>query len=353
MSQKYRALIQLSILLILVGSLLGCTSMSRTPEVSVTSENATITVTASGYLQTIEPTPEPSLLLQLTFVSEVSGKYGVYASNITLLEDDLIVAEESELLFEWGDFVNDADWSPDGSKVAFIEGLYSNDLYIADWNGENPIQITDGCDAASSPQWSSDGSKVAFIYHPGRPDCDSLGSGQIRLYDVETKQIITVLNNAFVPERIYWLPDGNFAYIAPVSEHDYRNILRYASADGTIIQQQFENLTNRFDLLDISFSPEANQMVISGTDETDDAGNDFDIFVYDFGTGDIRPIPHGIHRVLSPSWSPVGDIIAFMGVKGSPIYGIYLFSLPTNTVLKISNDTDYSRSPAWRMIESP
>jgi Tol biopolymer transport system component len=66
-------------------------------------------------------------------------------------------------------------WSPDGTKIIFSSsevisgaGLYTfnpapTNLYIWDLNGQSIVKLTDTLNAALLPQWSPDGSKLAYI----------------------------------------------------------------------------------------------------------------------------------------------------------------------------------------------
>ncbi len=72
-------------------------------------------------------------------------------------------------------------WSPDGSKIAFVSDrdstcgqvLCSTDIYVMNGNGTAQVRLTflSGDPQASSPVWSPDGSKIAFartdIWDPG------------------------------------------------------------------------------------------------------------------------------------------------------------------------------------------
>ena len=59
------------------------------------------------------------------------------------------------------------DWSPDGTKIAFISnrnlGVYQ--IYVMDADGTNQIRLTDGPRRKQDPDWSPDGKQIAFTVH--------------------------------------------------------------------------------------------------------------------------------------------------------------------------------------------
>ena len=61
------------------------------------------------------------------------------------------------------------DWSPDGTKIAFVSDRNggASQIYVMDADGKNPIRLTDGRRHKSHPDWSPDGQKIAFTVNPG------------------------------------------------------------------------------------------------------------------------------------------------------------------------------------------
>ena len=60
----------------------------------------------------------------------------------------------------------DPDWSPDGTKIAFVSprnGGGEYQIYVMDADGKNQIRLTDGPGAKREPDWSPDGQKIAFV----------------------------------------------------------------------------------------------------------------------------------------------------------------------------------------------
>ena len=58
------------------------------------------------------------------------------------------------------------DWSPDGTKIAFVSGRDGSpsQIHVMDADGKNPIRLTDGPGEKRHPDWSPDGQKIAFVH---------------------------------------------------------------------------------------------------------------------------------------------------------------------------------------------
>jgi len=78
------------------------------------------------------------------------------------------VASGETQLVTRGDFdVKEAQWSPDGKRLAFVrtrEGRqrHRHDLWIADADGADPKQVTPELASVSGIRWSPDGTKIVF-----------------------------------------------------------------------------------------------------------------------------------------------------------------------------------------------
>ena len=90
----------------------------------------------------------------------------------------------------------DPDWSPDGTKIAFIsnrnDGVYQ--VYVMDADGSNQIRLTDGPRQKQDPDWSPDGQQIAFTEFPHIAVMDANGNNRERFE-----------NDALGPS---WSPDG-------------------------------------------------------------------------------------------------------------------------------------------------
>jgi len=349
---------------------MGCTSGTITSSPTITQSPTSIlniliptetpwsTVQPATPSITASPLPEESIipatsspqnqLLQLTFVSDRhSGYYGVYAIDVNCLETDEPCLGEPQLLFEWEDWISAIDWSPDGKRIAFVSGLYGGKLFIADWNGENAIQITSTCGAADSPQWSPSGDQIVFIYAAGRPGCEVLEPYQIQVYDLKTGHMTPSLSDAYDPSRINWLPGGELAYIAKKSETDWTEMINVAEPDGTLIKQLPTNATDYSYILGLAFSPDGQQVAFVGEIHPLTGRTTVDIYVSNLEGSDSINLTNGSGINLAPDWSPFGEWIAFESDRSGD-YEVYLIKPDGSGSLQITHDPASDTNPAWR-----
>lgn len=80
----------------------------------------------------------------------------------------------------------EAEWSPDGSKIAFVRNLPETNrkVHIMNADGSGVYELTHQFSQERSPSWSPDGSKMVYMVY-------SEGAFQIFIYSVEFNDIIS------------------------------------------------------------------------------------------------------------------------------------------------------------------
>jgi Tol biopolymer transport system component len=106
---------------------------------------------------------------------------------------------------------DDADWSPDGQKIAFTSHSVSDnpqnsvtaEIYTTSPYGGPLERLTNNTEEERAPSWSPDGSRICYMCHHGGSDFEICvmnadGSGQTQLTDNSTFEATPT-----------WSPDGS------------------------------------------------------------------------------------------------------------------------------------------------
>ena len=118
-------------------------------------------------------------------------------------------------------------WSPDGKKIAFHAGFPHREIYIANADGSNVLQITNNAYENIEPSWSPDGTKLVFSSNRSGE-----GGYDIYIMNVTGTNLVRLTTHHFVIEaRPVWSPNGT--KIAFASERDGNQEIYMMNADGS------------------------------------------------------------------------------------------------------------------------
>jgi Tol biopolymer transport system component/DNA-binding winged helix-turn-helix (wHTH) protein len=130
---------------------------------------------------------------------------------------------------------HDAEYSPDGRRIAFIsDRTGASNLWMSDADGKNLVQLSNVGSGYGAPQWSRDGGRIAF---------DTRLGDRLEIYVVEIAERIPrrLMTNVPAIERPYWSRDGAWIYFTS-SKNGGRRIYRCPAGggDATAITPQSE-----------------------------------------------------------------------------------------------------------------
>ena len=128
------------------------------------------------------------------------------------------------------------DWSPDGTKIAFVSDRDGGpnggpfQIYAMDADGTNPIILTDGPRTKMHPDWSPDGGQIAFTVYP---DWEEEWEHHIAVMDADGNDRVRHEDHAMEPS---WSPYGQTIAYHVWGGHGPSTI-HLMTADGQYLKQ--------------------------------------------------------------------------------------------------------------------
>ncbi len=130
-------------------------------------------------------------------------------------------------------------WSPDSTRIAFTGGpggLDDTDLFVVDADGSNEKRLTDTDEIDEhSPSWSPDGRAIAYVQGWCRGSLHSCSGGEIGVIAPDGSNARSLTRTPGIDEDgPVWSPDGRMiAFTHTRSVADYFGTTSVMNADGT------------------------------------------------------------------------------------------------------------------------
>ena len=192
------------------------------------------------------------------------------------------------------------DWSPDGTKIAFVSSRDGSpsQIYVMDADGKNQTRLTDGPLQKRYPDWSPDGGKIAFTVR------DRINHIEVMDADGDNRAVLE--RDALTPS---WSPDGG--KIAFVSGRDGGGEIYVIGADGQGLERVTHGLLGA---QSPSFSPDGLRIAYYSSHE------EFH-HIYVMGTNgkNRNRLTHNKEHHFHPTWSPDGEAIAYAVSDDNPL----------------------------------
>lgn len=215
------------------------------------------------------------------------------------------------------------------TRVLFVSDKTGNkEVYVSDYDGANPFQITRNRSINLSPQWSPDGKKIYYTsYKKGQPSFYELNLVTGRDTLLSNKPGINIGGRPS--------PDGkSVALTLSVDRSAELYLLDLYSG-------KYKRLTNNYGI-DVSpaWSPDGKKLAFV----SDRAGNPH-IYMLDLATGKEKRLTYSGKYNSSPAWSPDGKLIAFSRSDAGR-FNIWVMK-PDGDGLNQLTFEGNNRSPSW------
>lgn len=215
------------------------------------------------------------------------------------------------------------------SKIAFISnGTGAKEIFTCDFDGYNPVQITNTKTITLSPAWSSDGNYLAYTdYSRGKPDLF------IKHLKEKKGWVVDKEGSNITPA---WQP-GSFSLAATLSFSGDPEIYMLTGT-GKIIKRLTKNWG-----IDVSpaFSPDGRKIAFvskrSGTPQ---------IYIKDLDTGQNWRLTYEGRYNTSPAWSPTGEKIAYASMVNG-VFDIFVIGTDGSNPTALTVQSGDNESPTW------
>jgi len=215
------------------------------------------------------------------------------------------------------------------TEISFVStGSGNKEIYICEFDGYNPRQLTHTNSITLSPAWSSDGEWIAYTsYEKGKPDLYIKNLRENRGYVVAKKGINTT------PA---WFPN-KFELAATLSFSDDPEIY-LLTGTGKIIKRLTYNKG-----IDVSptWSPDGKSVAFvskrSGTPQ---------IYIQNVDSGQVKRLTFQGRYNTQPAWSPKGDKIAYSGMENGH-NDIFVIGFDGQDPIQLTHNEGDNESPSW------
>ena len=243
------------------------------------------------------------------------------------------------------------DWSPDGSKIAFIR---NSSVWVMNADGSSPTQVSTDQGGHFRVSWSPDGTKLAYDYR-------AFGaSTQIVVMNADGLNRHTLTTTAYDSENPAWSPDGTrIAFDSNRQPPNFVSQIYVMNADGS---NQTALTSDQYPSTDPAWSPDGSKIAFTGTAivvPPNGTGTHISVMNAN-GTNEhqLPFTPAATSTVAGPSWSPDGKMIAFSAVVSQPNTfepsQVYASNADGTGQVDLSNDLNAQEgAPGWQKNSTP
>jgi tricorn protease len=234
-------------------------------------------------------------------IFEHGGRIGLMdLRSARITEPQISLPEGRALRTETVDFSRYvANWQPDPSgKRAIVEAR--GDLWLL--SGESAaVNLTKSAGSAErSPAWSHDGKRIAYF-------SDASGEYQLQIMEIETGATVTATKLARgYPEAPAWSPDD-----ARIAFYDSSGATYIYTLSTGVTVPAAHNQWGQEHRLDYSWSPDGNLLAYV----LDESSGNSSIWLYESGTGQSHRITSGAFRDREPVFDASGDYLYFLSTR--------------------------------------
>lgn len=217
---------------------------------------------------------------------------------------------------------------PFTSKILYVSNKTgSKELFLMDWDGHNPQQLTQNRSITLSPDISPDAREIIFTsYKRGNPDLYKRGlTGAVE---------VPVSNRRGLNITGAWSPDGSKIALALSKDGNTEiyTVARDGSAPNRLTVTHAANVSP-------AWSPDGSRIAFV----SDRLGKP-QLFIMDANGGNVKRFDTGGAYTVNPAWSPKGDKLAYAKSVGG--FQIFVANADGSNEMQLTFEGNNER-PRW------
>jgi len=216
------------------------------------------------------------------------------------------------------------------TKIAYVQAMGKNkEIFVVDFDGSSPLQVTRDQSINLSPAWSTDGSHLAYV---------SFKEGGTRVYLINLRGGSSRLLSGQPGLNIApaWRPGSS--QLAVTLTRGGNPDIYLISSTGEILQRLGQGWGIN---VSPSWSPDGRRLAFV----SDESGSP-QVYVLDVGSGQKKRITFSGNYNTCPAWSPKGDWIAYSGVSGGS-HNIFITRPDGGEGRQLTHGEGNNESPSW------
>jgi TolB protein len=217
-----------------------------------------------------------------------------------------------------------------GSKIVYVSNKSGfKEIYQSDFDGANPVQITNSKSISLTPAISPDGQYMAYTdYTGGRPE--------LHFRRLSDSKIVRVVKNGVSIDPA-WRHGSNECATTLSFEGDQEIYL--VKPDGIISRRL--TFSKGIDVSP-SFSPDGSKMAF-----VSQRNGMPQIFIQDIQSGAVRRLTFSGNYNTQPAWSPNGDKIAYSTWQKNGEINIFVINPDGTGLIQLTRGEKDNEAPSW------
>jgi TolB protein len=224
------------------------------------------------------------------------------------------------------------------TQIAYISARSGHkELWLMDYDGANQHSLTSLGSIALTPRWAPDASRIAFTcFTPA----NGVTSAQICMYSMDSNKLVSFGRFRSTNTSPTWSPDGSQVMFSSSMQGNPELYVTDASGNRP------KRLT--FTTQGANTSPAWNPKTGQTVAFVSDRGGVPQLYMMNADGTDARKLElPDMGYVIDPAWSPNGQLLAFSWRRPSGNYDIYIMDASSHNIREITRDSGRNERPSW------